>query len=79
MEFGGIPDYVLDLSVTTLEGFSISLRNFLIDELNSDIETSKWIVEDGSIAMLNLTTATQNAALVTTPAGCFLIKNDRRN
>jgi hypothetical protein len=78
MDFDGIPYYVLDLNIKTMEGFSISLREFLIEDLDEDIETSKWVVEDGSIAMLNLTTATRNAALVTTPAGCFLIKNDRR-
>ncbi len=77
MDFDGIPYYVLGLNIKTLEGFSISLRELLMEELGEDIETSKWIVEDGTLAMLNFTTATQSVALITTAAGSYLIKNER--
>lgn len=81
MGFDGIPDYVLDLTVPVLYGAEMQLRDFLIEELNEDIVTSKWVVEsegDGVyLASLNLTTPTRDAVLFTTPTGCFLMKQER--
>jgi hypothetical protein len=82
MDFDGIPHYVLDLCITTAEGYVLPLREVLLDEINEDILTSKWIVDSGqgegpTLAMLNFTTATSDVALITTSAGCFLIKNER--